>query len=348
MSGRTAGVVALGGATVAVGVLLGWLEVEAVGIGLLALLAVPALLRRPSAATWSDVSVPRRVIRGDDAAVVVAVSVPRGSTAWVSAVDDAGTDRTWLPDGVRHGELRWPIDTSHRGLFPGGPSRLETADPFGLSRRVLARREPSPVLVVPRVHGLDATGAWLRGDDGDAAEREGSDQFHSLREYVVGDPMKMIHWPSSAHAGKLMVRRMVDTTIPWLLLVLDVNDRAYDRAAALFADFDATAFEESVDTCASWAWWSCGPKQRVLLTTTALSGPSAEVTSGTRESALDMLALVQPSPAPECGPGRVAAMARRQGVGQLVLVTGRRTETSAAWVANWRRTVPVSVVVGHA
>ena len=38
-----------------------------------------------------------------------------------------------------------------------------------------------------------------------------------------------------------MVRRMVDTTVPWLLVVLDVNARAYDREGALFEDFDADA-----------------------------------------------------------------------------------------------------------
>jgi uncharacterized protein (DUF58 family) len=347
VSGRAVGVTGLAGGLVLAGVLLGWVELEAVGVAMIALLAVPLLLRRPSTANWSEMAVPRRVVRGDEAAVVLSVQVPRGSTTWVSAVDDAGAERTWLPAGTRECELRWPVDTSHRGLFAGGPSRLEWGDPFGLSRRVLATREPSPILVVPRVHAIDAAATRQWGGDGDSAEREGSDQFHSLREYVVGDPMKMIHWRSSARAGKLMVRRMVDTTIPWLLLVLDVNDRAFDRATALFSDFDAAAFEESVDTAASWAWWSCGPQRRVLLTTTSLTSPIAEVTTGTRESSLDMLALVSPSAPEACGPGRVLALARRQGVGQLVLVTGRRTETSAAWVAAWRRTVPVRVVVGH-
>ena len=107
----------------------------------------------------------------------------------------------------------------------------------------------------------------------------------------------MMHWRSSARAGKLMVRRMVDTTVPWLLVVLDVNARAYDRDGAIFEDFDAPAFEESVDTAASWAWWACGPQQRVLLTTTRWRSPtSVEVTARTRESALDWLAVVATPP----------------------------------------------------
>ena len=43
----------------------------------------------------------------------------------------------------------------------------------------------------------------------------------------------------------------------------------------------------------------------------------------------------------------VTALARRHGVGRIVLVTGRRTETSAAWLTQWSRLVPATAVVGH-
>ena len=159
--------------------------------------------------------------------------------------------------------------------------------------------------------------------------------------------MKLVHWRSSAKAGTLMVRTLVDTTVPWLMVVLDVNERAYDRAGALFADYDADAFEQTVDTAASVAWWSCGPHQRVLLTTTAADAAYVEVTAGTRESALDWLALVAAVPAEQCTPHRVSVLARRQGIGRAVLVTGRRTETSAGWVSAWRQAVPVTTTIGH-
>lgn len=347
MRARVAGLVALAVVGLAVAVVLGWAEVLAVSAGLLVLVVATPLLRLPRSASWADVSAPTRVTRGDPAEVVVRVSVPHGPTTWVSAVDDSGGSRTWLPSRDPEADLHWPIDTSRRGLYGGGPSRLEAGDPFGLRRRVLATRTPTPVLVVPRVHAADPATSRGRLDDGASGEREGSDQFHSLREYVVGDPIKLVHWPTSAKVGTLMVRRTVETTVPWLLLVLDVNERAYDTAGALFADFDADAFEETVDEAASWAWWACGPHQRVLLTTTSLTAPSVEVTAATRPSALDALAVVEPVASGACGAARVAALARRQGVGRIVLITGRRTETSAAWVASWKRMVPTTAVVGH-
>jgi uncharacterized protein (DUF58 family) len=217
---------------------------------------------------------------------------------------------------------------------------------------VLATREPSPVLVVPRIHVVDVDAFIRAANSGDSGERAGSDSFESLREYVVGDPMKTVHWRSSARMGTLMVKRMVDTTVPWLLVVLDVNGRCYDREGALFEDFDVAAFEETVDTAASWAWHGCSTQQRVLLTTTSDSPTqpvlAAEVTSRTRDSALDALAIVEPMSAEACGPGRVTALCRRQGVGRLVLVTGRNSAASAGWASAWRRHLPVTVIVGHA
>jgi len=201
------------------------------------------------------------------------------------------------------------------------------------------------------VHPVDVRLGRAQTEEEETEERAGSETFHSLREYVPGDPQKLIHWKLSARAGKRMVRRMVDTTVPWLLVILDVNARAYDRPGAMFADFDAEAFEQSVEEAASWAWHGCGPGQRVLLATTAGPGVSSgvtgvEVTARTRESALDALAMVDPLAPEQCGPGVVAALQRRQGVSRAVYVSGAHPETSVTWLAAWRRMCPVTVVGG--
>lgn len=355
MTIRAAGTALLGVLAIGTGLILHWVELIAVGLGLLAIPLLTLFLRRPAAVTWRDESSPVRVTRGDAAAVVVSVDVASGPVTWVSAVSEISTDRVFLPPSAGGNSavpLSWPIDTSRRGEFFVGPSRLEFGDPFGLRRHVLATREQSPVLVVPRVHALDSESMAAAALTGTSGERLGSDSFESLREYAPGDPIKRIHWPTSARVGTLMVKRMVDTTVPWLLVVLDVNARAYDRAGALFEDFDADAFEESVDTAASWAWHGCNAQQRVLLTTTSTSPGqkvlAAEVTARSRESALDALATVEAQEPNLCGPGRVSALCRRQGVGRVILITGRHTAASSPWASTWRRHLPVTVVVGHA
>ena len=347
-----------------VGLWLQWVVLAAVAVALMCVPLFALALRFPAGASWRDLAMPVRVTRGDSAALEISVSLHSAAPRWVSAVSALTGERAFLPFTGSSGVMSWSIDTSRRGAFLVGPTVLEAADPWGLRRRVLAEREQTAVLVVPRVRPVgEVTGFAEVVDDLDG-ETTGSDVFHSLREYVVGDPLKTIHWRSSARAGTLMVKRLVDTTIPWLLVVLDVNSRAYDKESALFEDFDADAFEESVDTVASWAWHSCGSGQRVLVTTTSVAARgdsagsvlgasyrsgvlTAEVDVRSRDRSLDLLALVDPQPAEECGPGRVEALLQRNGFRQAVFVTGRHTQHSAPWVNRWRRWADVRVVVGH-
>jgi uncharacterized protein (DUF58 family) len=331
------------------GLWLGWAIVSALGVAGFTLCATPAATGMPRRAFWRDLSAPVRVVRGDEAEVVIEIEALEGSSTWVSAVELDGRNRVFLPDSARPSRLSWPVDTSQRGLVLSGPARIEAGDPVGLFRRVLVTREASPVLVVPRVHSVEVGAARSPAEADESEDQAGGDTFHSLREYVPGDPPKFIHWKSSARTGKLLVRRMVSTTVPWLLVILDVNARAYDRAGSLFDDFSADAFEDAVDLAASWAWHGCGVQQRVLLCTTSLvdAGPSisgVEVTARTRESALDALALVTPLPGEACGPSAVQALMRRQGIARAVFVTGARRETSTTWIALWGRSCPVQVV----
>jgi len=352
---RVFALMALGSASVVVGVWMQWVVLGAVGVALAFLILFTLALRFPSSAIWRDLVVPRRVTRGDPAQLDIQIDLNPAAPRWVSALSEVSGDRSF----VTSGQMSWPIDTSRRGEYLVGPTTLEAGDPFGLRWRILATREQTSVLVVPRVLPVSELIGFAVAADDLNGETAGSDVFHSLREYVVGDPMKAIHWRSSARAGTLMVKRTVDTTIPWLLVVLDVNSRAYDKESALFEDFDADAFEESVDTVASWAWHSCGSGQRVLLTTTAqvtdpsarrtgVSALTAEVDVRSRDAALDLLALVNPQPADYCGPARVDALLQRNGVRQAILITGRHTEYSALWVRRWSNSARVKVVVGHA
>ena len=336
---------------VAVSAWLGWVVVIAVVIGIASVFGMRFLLRAPRTGSWRDISSPVRVSRGDHAELSIAVSLSPGSTRWVSAVDGGASHRVFIDSGDSGGVLTWEIDTRRRGRFEIGPTVLEVADPFGVSRRTLAQRAQTSVLVVPRIHSLAQAAVVVNTHAESETERAGSDTFESVREYVVGDPQKLVHWKASARAGKLMVRRMVDTTMPWMLVVLDVNIKAYDRSGSVFDDFNPEAFEESVETAASWAWHGCGSQQRVLLTTTASSGTGAEaaveVTIRNRESALDWLALVEPLAPSACGAARVNALIGRHAVSRAVLITGAQHVGASPWISQLQRRVSVTTIVGH-
>lgn len=341
----------LGVVLVAVSAWLGWVVVIAVVIGIASVFGMHFLLRAPRTGTWRDISSPVRVSRGDHAELTIAVSLSPGSTRWVSAVDGGASHRVFIDSGDSGGELIWEIDTRRRGRFEIGPTVLEVADPFGVSRRTLAERAQTSVLVIPRIHSVAPAAVVVNTQAESGTERAGSDTFESVREYVVGDPQKLVHWKASARSGKLMMRRMVDTTMPWMLVVLDVNIKAYDRSGSVFDDFNPEAFEESVETAASWAWHGCGSQQRVLLTTTASSGTGAdaavEVTIRNRESALDWLALVEPLSPGACGAARVNALIGRHAVSRAVVITGAQHVGASPWISQLQRRVSVTTIVGH-
>ena len=351
MRSRVALALLMGGVLIAVSAWLGWVVVIAVVIGITSVFGMRFLLRAPRTGTWRDISSPVRVSRGDLAELSIAVSISPGSTRWFSAVDGDASHRVFIDSGDLGGVLTWEIDTRRRGRFAVGPTRLEVADPFGVYQKTLAKRSQTSVLVVPRVHAVPQAAVVVNTHAESGTERAGSDTFESVREYVVGDPQKLVHWKASARAGKLMVRRMVDTTMPWLLVVLDVNIKAYDRSGSLFDDFNPEAFEESVETAASWGWHGCGSQQRVLLTTTALSGTGAEaaveVTIRNRESALDWLALVEPLSSEACGLARVNALIRRHSVLRAVVITGAQHVGASPWISQLQRRMSVTTIVGH-
>ncbi len=122
------------------------------------------------------------------------------------------------------------VRCTRRGRYRLGPLLLETGDPFGL---FAARRElggGGSLLVYPPTADLSfvpflsygAAGArrdqWLtRGPRG---------VFARLREYAPGDNLSQVHWPSTAHAGRLMVRDFSQDTSRNTWLVLDMQREA--------------------------------------------------------------------------------------------------------------------------
>ncbi|HSO14271.1 MAG TPA: DUF58 domain-containing protein [Anaerolineales bacterium] len=105
------------------------------------------------------------------------------------------TARTWL---------------TSRGGFSLGPTTLTSGDPFGIFR--ISRQFPaiSNLVVFPMlfpVRDFLSPPGLLPG--GRAIRRKSIDitpHASGVREYVPGDPMKRIHWPTSIRRNQLMVK----------------------------------------------------------------------------------------------------------------------------------------------
>ncbi|NSC24700.1 DUF58 domain-containing protein, partial [Streptomyces albus subsp. chlorinus] len=233
---------------------------EAAVLGLACLLAVGAALvwtgRAPRLTVRRRVT-PRKVARGDSAEGTVTLTSAQGRTRrGLELTDSCGETALTLrvpplAAGAEH-TVRYALPTERRGRLALGPVRLERTDPLGLARRVrvFGHREggTDTLLVRPRVCLLpvlpSGTAHHLEGPTSDTAD-EGSLTFHALREYVLGDDLRRVHWRSSARTGTLMVKQLVDVSLPHTTVVLDT------RSAAYRTEDD---FELAVDCAASVAF----------------------------------------------------------------------------------------------
>jgi uncharacterized protein (DUF58 family) len=337
-----AGSLAAGVALAVLGLLADWSPVVVLGAGMVVLTAGSGLyvLRRPHVRLDRAVE-PPRVEKGLPAIAVIHVTnLARRALAPLTIEQRLGDVpiRAQLPR-LRRGEegLRtYRLPTSRRGVFDIGPVEIPRADPFGLCRTVQRMGEPQRISVHPRLLRLRplATGESrnVEGPSSDTSP-QGSVTFHRLREYVVGDDLRMVHWPSTARLGQLVVRHNVDTAQSYTVVLLDLDPARYS----------AETFEEAVDVAASVVQSMSEGKSPVQLRTTAgerIGGPAYR----DPQAAVDHLTTIQPSDAGSLE-SQLVLLRRDRGGTALVVVTGVVDQASLPAVASLRRRFDRVVVV---
>lgn len=237
--------------------LCGWwwnyAELVALGGAVIALLASALIVVRTRQPTRVErVLANPRVPRGLDLQVDYRLHNPtRRRSPPVEIIDelDDTTTTTPVPSLAQHERLTLTafMPTTRRGIFTAGPGSIERIDPFGLTvgrRQELGEAE---VIVHPRVHAIDGPFGKLHTAADDAITRSiASDPlsgFVSLREYVEGDDPRLIHWPTTARTGTLMLREHVELRRPEFTVIVDASTNAATP----------TDFEEMVDVAASLA-----------------------------------------------------------------------------------------------
>lgn len=264
---------------------------------------------------------PDKVMRGDAAQAHLWLDVPpahwrgRGHVLLRDRVDQRVIEAR-LPRGraTRRTERTYDLPTARRGPVPVGPVSLVRADPLKLQETEIVLGHQSTLLVYPKVYDLTTLAPGrqrdLEGLRHDTAS--GHVSFHALREYVIGDDLRLIHWRSTARTGTLMVREQADRSRPQSTVVLDTHPGSYPTAAS---------FEAAVDATASVVIASVKRRFPVRLHTTA--GLTLGGRAGTTGSAamLDELARLQLSD--KATLLNLAAQLRTDPGGQsLVVITG--------------------------
>jgi uncharacterized protein (DUF58 family) len=239
---------------------------------------------------------------------------------WVNASDQipatVAPDAATLPAGIVWSGGRLSVDTSllwyqraswrysllcrRRGYYPIGPTRVASADIFGLFSRSRRSAGIDHLIVYPKVYPLADLGLPTASPLGEM--HAPNPLFHDpvrirgLRDYTPEVPFRHIHWKASARTSRLQAKVFEPTSTMQALLLLDATAfiGPEDR-------LDEDNFELAISVAASLAWRLVEEHCQVgLHANTALAGGGRSITvppaSGLDHLAalLEALARVQP------------------------------------------------------
>ena len=135
-----------------------------------------------------------------------------------------------------------------RGWIWLGPTEVESGDIFGLFRikkifktdkRLLIMPYTVPIRQFPAPFGMLSGGQALR-----QKTLEVTSYAAGVREYVPGDPLRRIHWPSSARKQELIVKEFEKDPMAEVWIFLDARESVH------------THLEEIEEEQLSGLWWA--------------------------------------------------------------------------------------------
>lgn len=297
---------------------------------------------------------PDRVGRGEPANMRLTVrNRDRLRTASLVAEDRCGDRRVAVPLlRLRPGRdtgVDYPVPTQRRGVITVGPLLVTGGDALGLVSVARSHGPTVEIWVHPRIHPLNAVPAGVARSLDGRVDRvpHGSITFDSLREYVVGDELRRVHWRTSARVGELMVREHVDTSLPRIVVLLDNRAGAHPR----LVDGVAESFESACEAAASVVTAARRDDLPVVLSLVAdPTAAGADPGAAPSGNFLDRLAAVELVPGPRGAAGDplrdTTTRLRSERLGDtLIFLTGPGARPDLGYLGGLRGAYP-SVVVG--
>ena len=160
-----------------------------------------------------------------------------------------------------------------RGRVRLEPLEIQASAPFGLFRHRRQSGEPTELLVLPRLHPVDAPamlGMRSPEDRASLMARVG-EQAAGSRRYVPGDPWQHIHWRNTARVGQVQLREFETDSGRSITVCFDATAEA--RSAAE----DDDLLEDAVQIAASVGVAVCKSGSAVRVLAGALDLETADV-----------------------------------------------------------------------
>src|SRR5690242_15618127 len=154
---------------------------------------------------------------------------------WVQVSDGStlpGHHAGYVSSVGPHQRIAWRAKTvcRRRGRFTLGPVTATTGDPLGLFRRELVLAPEHQLLVLPPTLPLShfelVPGLMPGRGRGAQRSQQTTTNVVTVRNYVPGDALTRIHWPSTARLSQFMVKEFdLDPTID-VVVMLDLDREA--------------------------------------------------------------------------------------------------------------------------
>jgi uncharacterized protein (DUF58 family) len=227
LTGRGAGLLLLSLAVTVTGAVLP--EPNAVRLGLLGMLLLPLtwpLARRNLRALRVERKLPETCFAGQlfPMDLVIVNDKPRLDSVAVELEDgiagpaERGLTARWLRCGGGRVVRTLTTRLLRRGTAHRVRSMLSSNFPLGLWRSRRELRDSVEVTVYPRPvtprtleEATDS--AMIDAEESESTHRDWMGDFHGVRGFQPGDRLKLLHWPSIARSGRLMVRQF-DRPLP--------------------------------------------------------------------------------------------------------------------------------------
>lgn len=182
--------------------------------------------------------------------------------------------------------LRCPLPALERGQWSVSALLVRSPGPLGLAER----RRTLPTQLAMTVHPAPDPVPTTPVPGPSPAVADGADEDRApvgVRAFTEGDPIRLVHWPSSLRRRTLMVRELAEQGPDQTVLVLDLRPEVHE----------GSSFESMLEQAAAILIDPPGGSPvRMVTTAGADSGRLATVEG--RRSALVALATIQPQPGP--------------------------------------------------
>jgi uncharacterized protein (DUF58 family) len=224
----------------------------------------------------------------------VSLSIDGTNTASASITDAVGdgllTENTHFEASVP-GTITYDIEYDRRGEHELGPVTVSVRDMFGLFERTFSYPLITRTLVYPRLEDLSDEARHTLNLLFDEAAVISRQEFDSLREYVPGDPLRDIHWKTSAKRdGDLLVAEFIgEAEEDGLSIVAEGDAGRADEMACAAASVAAYVLDSglSCDVTApgGHVTRARGDTQRTRVLTLFAQTPAGGVATARREAA---------------------------------------------------------------